>query len=67
MILAGLKNHGPRKLVCVDCKARVARRYEDRKRTGVARIPTPQDWRVSAALEIFRDRGAPNNTGGKVA
>lgn len=62
-----MKNHGPRKLVCVDCKTMVARRYEDRRRTGAARIPVPQNWQVSAALEIFRDRGAPNNTGGRGA
>lgn len=62
-----MKNHAPRKFLCIDCRSLVARRYEDRKRAGVARIPQPMDWQIRAALEIFRDRGAPNNTGGRVA
>lgn len=62
-----MKNHAPRKFLCIDCRSLVARRYEDHKRVGAARMAADIDWRTFAALEIFRDRGAPSNAGGTAA
>lgn len=53
-------NHSPRRLLCIDCKHRVVRRYKDKKSTEVA---TLEGGGITDAflreLEAFRLYGSP--------
>jgi len=66
-----VKNHSPRRLLCIDCKHRVVRRYRDKKNAEVATLAgggiTEAFLQELEAFRMYGFSGIPYAPGPQVA